>query len=50
MVNRILNEGRTHVNGTDLLALLADVARDANYPVVAGKEAEGFLEWQRGRA
>ena len=50
MVNRMLNAGRTHVNGTDLFALLEEVARNPHYSSAIRKEAEDFVDWQRGRA
>lgn len=50
MINCLLNAGRTHVNATDLFGLLSEVAGDPHYPASIRKEAEDFIEWQRGRA
>ena len=50
MVSRMLNAGRTHVNGTDLLGLLDEVARNPDYSAALHKEAGRLTEWQRRRA
>ena len=50
MVNRILNVGRTHVNGTDLFALLEEVASNPDYSEDIRIETQNFAEWQRRRA
>ena len=50
MVNRILNAGKTQVDDTNLFVLLEEVARNHNYSEAIRKDAENFVEWQRGRA
>ncbi len=49
MVNRLLNAGRRQAKGTDLLALLEEVARDPGSPETIRKDAADFVEWQRSR-
>lgn len=50
MVNRLLNDGTTQVKGTDLLALLDEVAANPNYSEAAREQARDYVEWQRSRS
>jgi hypothetical protein len=49
MVNRLLNGGTTEVNGTDLLALLEEVAANPNYWEAVREQARECAERQRRR-
>ena len=46
MVNRLLNAGTTRVAGTDLLALLGEIAEGLGYSTRARDRALGFLQHQ----
>jgi hypothetical protein len=49
MVNRLLNSGRTQVDGIELMALLEEVAGSSHYPEGAREGAREYIEWQRSR-
>lgn len=50
MVNRMLNGGITTADGTDLLGLLRAVAEDESVSIGIRRDAERFIEHQRGRS